>query len=57
MAAATSATSRVSMNATLSPRVPAPGWRLALMGVGADHVREHVRVLAHHLGRADSSGF
>jgi hypothetical protein len=25
------------------PRVPAPGWQLALAGTGADHVREHVR--------------
>jgi hypothetical protein len=25
------------------PRVPAPGWQLALAGAGADHVREHVR--------------
>jgi hypothetical protein len=44
MAAATSVTSLVLMNATLSSQACPPGWRLALVGVARDRVREHVRV-------------
>ena len=32
------------------PRVAAPGWQPALAGVGADHVREYVRVPGIALG-------